>query len=603
MQPSPTTPFPSTAFFIWRLFAYRPWPQFGSGLCWILFHSWAIWPGVMAKAFFDLLTVHDTVGLNLSTLVVLVIVLALIRIGAVYLDLVIGALGGSNTQGLLQRNILAHILARPGARALPSTVGDALSTLREDVETMHGSGWFFDVIAYAIFAGGGLAILFWVDWRVTLLVFIPMIAVLVLAHVIRTRLRHLRQQSRAATARVTGALGELFDAVQAIQVAGAEDRVIAHLQRLSDERARAMLRDHLQETGVSAVFANTASLGAGLTMLVAASALRSGQFSIGDFALFATYLMQVTEMTGFLGWIVTTYQQMGVAFQRGVALLLGASPANLVAHHDVPIRGVLPPLPAVIRRPTDRLETVAVCGLTFRHATVGEEGTGGGVEEISFNLTRGSLTVIVGRIGAGKSTLLRTLLGLLEAQAGEIYWNGQRVEKPGDFLIPPRVAYIPQTPTLLSTTLRENILLGLDVEPAALDQAITSAVLEQDLAGFTNGLETPIGTRGMKLSGGQIQRTAAARMFVRGGPQGAELFVMDDLSSALDVETERQLWARLADSMRAQAAITCLVVSHRPTVLARADQILVLEEGRITARGRLPELLKTSAEMRRLYLP
>jgi ATP-binding cassette, subfamily B, bacterial len=386
-------------------------------------------------------------------------------------------------------------------------------------------------------------------------------------------------------------------------VAGAENRVIAHLQRLGDERANAMLRDHLQETAISAVFANTASLGAGLTMLVAASALRSGQFSIGDFALFATYLMQVTEMTGFLGFLVTTYQQMGVAFQRGVALLQGAAPATLVAHHDVPIRGLLPPLPAVVRQPADRLERVEVRDLTFRHGATAEGATGGGIEGISFSLTRGSLTVIVGRIGAGKSTLLRTLLGLLEAQAGEIYWNGQHIATPGNFFIPPRVAYTPQTPALLSTTLRENILLGLTAEPAALDQAVHSAVLEQDLAGFAHGVETQIGTRGMKLSGGQIQRTAAARMFVRGGKQGAELLVMDDLSSALDVETERQLWARLADSMETQSAITCFVVSHRPALLARADQILVLEEGRITARGKLPELLQSSAEMRRLYLP
>jgi ATP-binding cassette subfamily B protein len=102
------------------------------------------------------------------------------------------------------------------------------------------------------------------------------------------------------------------------------------------------LRDRLLGLTLDAVFGNTASLGAGLTLLVAASKMRSGAFTLGDFALFATYLMQVKDMTGFLGWIVTTYQQMGVAFRRAVTLLQGAPASSLVAHHPVHLTGPLP---------------------------------------------------------------------------------------------------------------------------------------------------------------------------------------------------------------------------------------------------------------------
>lgn len=564
---SPKAAMPSVALFMQRILAYHPLPQIASGLCWILFHSWPLFPGLLAKAFFDLLEGKAAAGLTLESIVALVAGLALARAGFVYADVQVGMAAGFRIQGLLRRNLLARILERPGAQAMPGSVGEVISTLRDDVEMMWGAGWTFDVVGFLIFAGGGLAILLWVDVRVTLLVFIPIVVVIILSHAVRARLEHLRAASREATAQVTGALGEILAAVQAVQVAGAEDRVIAHLRRLGGERQRAVLQDRLQGLALDAIFANTANLGAGLTLLVAASAMRSGQFSIGDFALFATYLMQVTGMTGFLGFLVTTYRQMGVAYRRGAVLLQGAPAASLVAHHPVPLSGPLPTFTPPIKRAGDRLDTLEVAGLTFCYPESGR-----GVEDISFRLERGSLTVITGRIGSGKTTLLRAILGLLEPQAGEVRWNGQRIDDPASFFAPPRVAYTAQVPTLLSGTLRENILLGLPDEGDRLARAVWSATLECDLAGFPAGLDTVIGARGVRLSGGQIQRVAAARMLVR----EPELLVIDDLSSALDVETERLLWQRVF-----ALGATCLAVSHRPSVLERAGQILVLEEGRI----------------------
>ena len=135
----------------------------------------------------------------------------------------------------------------------------------------------------------------------------------------------------------------------------------------------------------------------------------------------------------------------------------------------------------------------------------------------------------------------RALLGLLPCDAGEIRWNGAIVGDPATFFVPPRCAYVPQLPRLFSGTLRENILLGREAESAAVATAIRSAVLEHDLELFPQGLDTRVGSRGVRLSGGQVQRAAAARALVR----PAELLVVDDLSSALDVDTERALWERL----------------------------------------------------------
>jgi ATP-binding cassette subfamily B protein len=268
------------------------------------------------------------------------------------------------------------------------------------------------------------------------------------------------------------------------------------------------------------------------------------------------------------------------------------SGASVVAHHSLYLKGELPEVEPIRTSGVDALETLDASNLTYHYP-----GSGRGIEGASLNLQRGSITVITGRVASGKTTLLRVLLGLLPQDEGEIRWNGQMVADPATFFVPPRSAYTAQIPRLFSDTLQANILLGQPENAELLQAAVHTAVMEHDVELLEHSLITTVGARGVKLSGGQIQRAAAVRMFAR----QADLLVFDDLSSALDVATEQQLWERLLIRDDARQEVTCLLVSHRRSVLQRADSILVLKDGQVEASGRVDELLASSEEFRAIW--
>lgn len=585
-----TTPAPLTTVwpswrYAWRMHRFRPRRQL-INLAGV-FLGWGsnLLPGLAAKVVFDHLGTARAAG-SLGWLAWPLALVVGRALGSIVTTFTLNATNGAfayANAAMLQRNLLRRILQLPGGRALPASSGETISRFRDDTEAVIWYPIQLNNVLGSMFTGSiAVVVMARINPFITAAVFLPLVAVVVLVEAARGRVIAYRRANRVRTSEVTGFIGDVFAAVQSVQVAGATDRVVARFRELNRGRRRAAVRDRLFEEVLRASFW-IVNMGTGVVLVFAGQAMRAGDFTVGDLALFVYLLSIFSGVVWDFGAGLTGYQQLGVSFSRLHQLMSGRHPRDLVAVDDIYERG---PLPSANPRPVpvDPLRELAVRDLGYRHA----DGTLG-VEGVSLVLPGGSFTVVAGRVGAGKTTLLQAVLGLVPAE-GDITWNGVVVADPATFLIPPRTAYTPQVPQLFSETLGDNILLGW---PGDVDEAVRLAVMEDDVADMPDGLATMIGSRGVRLSGGQLQRTAAARMFVR----RPEVLVCDDLSSALDVQTEAALWERvLEDRTR-----TVLAVSHRRAVLARADQIVVLRDGRVEDVGSLPELLARCEEMRRLW--
>jgi len=566
MNGAPTSIGPPTSIWklCWRVSQHEPRSFWIGWITFVVFFSLPAAQGFVLGQGFEALNDGDT-----SAVYRFAVILALVeflRMLVIHFAAITWTKAWVHMQTILRGNLLQAQMASGGPEAGQpvGSAGEALTHFRDDTDdvTQLIDG-IVDVSGGVVFGVAAGFVLGLADARAAAMLLLPMIGVVLVTRMADSRIKAYRSADREATAAVTGLVGDMMAAATTVKVNGAADNMLARLKVLVDRRGVTAVRDRVLSEGVFAFSHGAADVGFGLVLMVSAGSIASGSFTVGTLALFAAYLGWLSFLPRMIGRVLARRKQAGVAFDRMRRLVAEQDVANTVRRRALPLEqwqgGERPEAIRPTRVPLERFEVV---DLSARYA----DGTG--VGPISFAAGNGSFTVITGPVGSGKSTLLRAMLGLgWQADVtGEVRWNGAVVEDRGAFLVPPNAAFLPQVPQLVSDSVRDNVSLG-PMDMAQIDMALELAAISDDVKAMPIAEDTLIGPRGLRLSGGQRQRLATARALVH----RPELIVLDDLSSAVDVETEVRLW----DNLHA-AGLTVIAVSHRAVAFDRADQIIRL---------------------------
>ncbi len=455
--------------FIWRLFLFSRWTlalQVGSAIVSMVAIEHAV--ALVQREVFNTLTDDAGTSLGVWTLCAILVALALGYSVTFLGDEILFRFNRFTLASLLRRNAFDYVLELRGNRSLPASPGEAVSRFRGDALQAVSYILDFDMlVGHVLFFVVAIVIMVQISAVTAIAVFLPLLAVTVIIHMMRSRIRRYRQAAREAAGGVTGFIGEMFGMVETIKVSNAESRVIDEFNRVNKERGRTSLRDEVLGEMMSSLSSNAHYVGTGILLALLARAMSEGALTVGDLSLLVFYLTRVQALSREIGKLLTGYRRVGVSVDRLLELMPGSTPEALVEPTPSYLLGRMPEIALPARVAEDRLDVLAVEGLTYVYPEVGA-----GVHDVSFRLERGEFTVVTGRVGAGKTTLLRTLVGWLPAQRGRVSWNGSEVGPEDRVLVPPRCAYLSQVPRLFSERLRANILMGLPEQRVDLPGAI-----------------------------------------------------------------------------------------------------------------------------------
>jgi ATP-binding cassette subfamily B protein len=310
-------------------------------------------------------------------------------------------------------------------------------------------------------------------------------------------------------------------------------------------------------------------IGALLVLWIGSREVIAGRMTVGALVAFNAYLMMLGWPMIAFGW-VTNLLQRGMASWKRMLAVLDAAPAIVDA------------------APEARVDPAEIHGaIEFRHLTFAY-GDRAVLHDVSLTIPAGSTTAIVGATGSGKTTLLNVVPRLHDAPPGTVFIDGVDVRRIPLHTLRGAIGFVAQEPFLFSATLADNIAFGLprgDASRTRIEEAAAAARLDKDIESFPRGYDTMVGERGITLSGGQKQRTAIARAIVT----DPKILMLDDALSAVDTHTEEEILQRLSTVLRRR---TSIIVSHRVSTVRGADQIVVLEDGRVAEVGTHDQLVR-----------
>ncbi|MCL4843809.1 MAG: ABC transporter ATP-binding protein/permease [Bryobacteraceae bacterium] len=408
-----------------------------------------------------------------------------------------------------------------------------------------------------------LAIMFSVDWRLTLWALTPAPVVTFVVIYFGQRIHRRFEKIQGLFSDISSRVQENLSGVRVVRAYAQEEAELEQFAALNER----FIHQNVRLARLSGLFMPLLQALIGLTfmlvLLVGGFRLLDGDLSLGSFVMFNTYMgILVWPMIAF-GWVVNLMQRGSASLKR--------------------IRAVLDEKPGIVapEAPEAVPEEVTI-GL--HGARMGWNGFNA-LTGVDMRIRQGETVAIVGRTGSGKSTLVQLIARLLDPVEGEVRIGGVDVRRMDPEELRRLIGFVPQETFLFSATLGENIAFGVDnASEEQIRAAAEMAGLDKDIEDFPLGYQTMVGERGITLSGGQKQRTAIARAILR----DPRILILDDALSAVDTITEERILGRLRAFMKGR---TTILISHRVSTVRQADRINVLDQGRIVEQGRHEELI------------
>jgi ATP-binding cassette subfamily B protein/ATP-binding cassette subfamily C protein/ATP-binding cassette subfamily B multidrug efflux pump len=409
-----------------------------------------------------------------------------------------------------------------------------------------------------------------VDWRLGLVALLPFPLMACAFYAVSHRVHEAWRRSLDRFSDLNEHVQETIAAVRTLRALGLEGRADRDFAERAQAAARAGFDAQRWESAYEPAVGLTLSTATVLTLSLGGWLVWHDELTIGTLTAFTMYLTQLIWPMFAAGWVLSLVERGKAAWSRlGPVLRAPLSIADDGTRNTQP-EGAL------------RFEHV-----TFAYPAMGVDSAGPpAVTDVSFELVAGRTLGVVGPTGAGKSTLLHLLLRHYAPQSGQIRWGDAELAQFTLCTLRKALAWVPQEAFLFSATIAENIALArADASRKEVEQAARMADLHGDVLRFARGYDTRVGERGVTLSGGQRQRVAIARALLSDAP----LLLLDDALSAVDTATEARILGHLR---QARASRTAIIVSHRLSAVADADEIVVLKRGRIVERGDHDGLLR-----------